>query len=497
MSVTTYFHAVNAGDIIATMAGLRNQHVKFGDKAIIYQKIDHYASYFPGATHPTRNKNGTMVCMNDEIFELLRPLVIAQPYMEDFIKYEGQPYTVDLHRCHNGLFVNMPKGLIQKWTWYARPDLALGKGLANAWVTVPVDDAINEHSGVEDRKIEDCIIINFTQRYRNYQINYFFLKQNQERLIFAGTEEEHELFCERFKLYMPRLIVKDFLHLAQVINQAVGFLGNSSMCWNIAEAMKVPRILEYCADVPCCFAITKDDDFGVEFLYEGEAQFFIQEMLNQFGGNQQKIFYACPVCQTENRTTGTKKNVPYYHCKNCQTLYCKPIAQDNMVGGLHEDETEIRATQNNERIDRFITMGLKDGAALLDYGCGKNYLVERAKERGLQAVGFDPYSKDYDIELTGPFKVISMIEVVEHLSWPFNEFDTIHDLLHDNGTLYIETSFSNWIDIGHDYCDPEKGHCTIFSHKALQMLLAEKGFFFKGSINQNTLLFYKSINENN
>ena len=210
------------------------------------------------------------------------------------------------------------------------------KDLQMREVTVPVDDAINEHSGVEDRQDRGLYYYQLHTALSQLPDQLFLFKTVPERLIFAGTEEEHRLFCERFKLYIPRLIVKDFLHLAQVINQAMGFLGNSSMCWNIAEAMKVPRILEYCADVPCCFAITKDDDFGVEFLYEGEAQFFIQEMLNQFGGNQQKVLYACPVCQTENRTTGTKKNVPYYHCKNCQTLYCKPIAQDNMVGGLHE-----------------------------------------------------------------------------------------------------------------------------------------------------------------
>jgi hypothetical protein len=499
MGATTYFHAVNAGDVITILAGLRNRYEKTlkeegtGEKAIVYQKIDHYASYFPGATHPTRNKNGTMVCMNDAIFDLLKPLVVAQPYMEDFIKYNGQKYTVDLHRCHNGLNVNMPKGIIQKWTWYATPDLALGKGLANAWITVPHNDNIDQQCGITDRKIEDCMIINFTERYRNHQINYFFLKQYQHRIIFAGTEEEYDLFTQRWELDIPRLEVKDFLVLAQAINQAVGFLGNSSMCWNIAEAMKVPRVLEYCVDVPCCFAITKDDDFGVECLYEGDTIYYVEEMFRMFSKNKNvvkhTVYYDCPVCKTNNPAIGSKKRMKYYTCSNCHTLYCPPINQANMLGGLHEDETDERALQDEERVKRF--KWLTNGANILDYGCGKEFLVNTAVKAGLMACGYDPYNPELDVLPSGPFDLVSMIEVAEHLSAPFKEFDDIYDMLRNGGFLYIETSFSDWIRLKDDYCDPTKGHCTIFSHRALVLLLRQKGFEFHTSFNKNTLVFKK------
>ena len=38
--VTTYFHAVNSGDLIAGMAGLKEVWEKNGTKAVVYQQLN-------------------------------------------------------------------------------------------------------------------------------------------------------------------------------------------------------------------------------------------------------------------------------------------------------------------------------------------------------------------------------------------------------------------------------------------------------------------------
>jgi hypothetical protein len=93
--------------------------------------------------------------------------------------------------------------------------------------------------------VKGKVIINFTERYRNTMIDYNFLKHYAPDLIFAGTEREHWLFCNQWGLgSVPRLVVKDFLELAYAIKNCRFLLGNQSMNWNLAEAMKTPRLLE-------------------------------------------------------------------------------------------------------------------------------------------------------------------------------------------------------------------------------------------------------------
>ncbi len=77
------------------------------------------------------------------------------------------------------------------------------------------------------------------------------------------------------------------------------------------------------------------------------------------------------------------------------------------------------------------------------------------------------------------------------------DFAEVPNLLREGGILYIETSFADWITLNDNYCDPAKGHCTIFSHDALIGLLKGKGFELAAMVNRNTLVFKKVSYENN
>lgn len=495
MSVTSFFHCVNSGDLIASMAGLRNHHIRTGSKCLVYQKTNHFASYYPNATHPVRDENGTMVTLNDNMLKMIKPLVVSQSYVEDLIKWSGEQAVVDLHRIHAGVFVNMPKGSIQRWTWYAFPDLAIGASLCEPWIEVEDNPDIKIGiNGKGDRELKDCIILNFTERYRNHAINYFFLKPYENRLIFAGTEEEHRQFTKRWSLNIPRLIVNDFLELAQALKMSKGFLGNQSMCYNIAEAMKIPRILEICDFAPNCIIYQSvKRELAADFLYEGAAAFYVEEMLkDKFPVSNTTM--TCPVCESLVPSAGNKHGTDYFKCGACGTLFSKQLPQENMLGGLHEDETEERTKQNNIRTGR-IGFNLKSHT-FLDYGCGNGELVKAGNEAGLQAFGYDKFATDDYKEMpSGPFDCVTMIEVAEHLSWPYEEFDDIKKLLKPSGVLYIETSFADWVNIEDEYCDPVKGHSTIFSHKSLRQLLDKKGFEYRGLFDRNSLIFSVKAND--
>ena len=96
--------------------------------------------------------------------------------------------------------------------------------------------------------IKDKIVIHRTFRYRNYFINYKFLN-NYKNLLFIGINNEYEdLKKEIGNLEFHNC--KDFLEMAMLIKSCKFFIGNQSVGYDIAEALKVPRLLEGCPYFP-------------------------------------------------------------------------------------------------------------------------------------------------------------------------------------------------------------------------------------------------------
>ena len=51
---------------------------------------------------------------------------------------------------------------------------------------------------------------------------------------------------------------KDFLEIAQIIKSSKFFIGNQSVCYPIAEALKIPRLLEASPEFPVVQPVGKD-----------------------------------------------------------------------------------------------------------------------------------------------------------------------------------------------------------------------------------------------
>lgn len=271
MSKTISFkHSGNTGDIIYALAGIKAVCEKYEAKAILYVWLDRPGFYYEGAKHPL----GTVI-MNRHMFDMLLPLLLSQPYIEDVLLYEGQKIVVDLDLIRQD-FCNMPYGHIARWYFYRFPDMACDLG--HRWLH-EIRGLIN---GVDDYTLSQSIVINRTSRYQNTHISYAFIQQYGKRLetniYFVGVEDE---FNEMRKEIPNLQAIKcsDFLQLAWVIKHCKVFIGNQSMCYALAEGMKSPRILEVCRFAPN--VIPQGDGPAYDFYTQHSFEFYVEQMMNK------------------------------------------------------------------------------------------------------------------------------------------------------------------------------------------------------------------------
>lgn len=273
-AVGQFRHSCNPGDVIASLICVKKYWQETGRRAKFMQKINMAAAYYAGATHGTTDKDGIMVTMNEKMFEMLKPLVESQEYIESMVPYEGQRVDVDFDVIRGKTFVNMPQGSIQGWLMYAFPDLYAD--ISKPWITL--DQRKHQIEEVTKNKV----LINYTERYRNNQIilEYYWLRNYAPDLMFAGTEAEHFKFCSQWGVNIPRLEVNNFLELAYAIRGCRFLLSNQSMCWNIATALGTPRVLEVCNYAHNCMPFYGENNVG--YFHQVGVEHLFREMYNKF-----------------------------------------------------------------------------------------------------------------------------------------------------------------------------------------------------------------------
>lgn len=264
----TVKNSYNSGDLITLLPGLNAIYQRTGTKCIVYQALDLPAFYYDGAEHPIKNSEGTPVCMNGQTFDMMRPLLLMQEYIEDYVVFEGQHIDINFDDTRDRKKIPIPYGNIHHWAFFIAPQLSCD--LSKRWVSA---------SGMYSKKIQqivrDKLVINRTKRYHNPYIHYYFLRQYEGNVVFVGLEKEHADFDEKWGLSTEYLPISDFVELAAAINQGKGFLGNQSFCWHLADAMKVPRVLEYCPQFPNCHPTGAN---GYAFLYQEALELYVKQI---------------------------------------------------------------------------------------------------------------------------------------------------------------------------------------------------------------------------
>lgn len=269
--ITTALHIGTIGDVWASLPALKEYHRKMGKKIILYLANGQIATYYAGATHPTRSDDGTdeMVMLNKKMINMMIPLLKAQPYIEDAKIHKDEPISLNLNKIRE-TFVNQPYHSLAKWYFYIFPDLMCD--LSKPYIEVPD----TKHDFAKDK-----IIIARTERYLNGNIKYSFLKKYQKNIVFAGTDLEYRLFKARYYLNIPRLKINDFLELAQAIKQSKGVISNQTQIAQICEGMKTNRAVELCSFAP-------NVDFVGENGYEFYAQDGLEYFFHKFNGTEKE-----------------------------------------------------------------------------------------------------------------------------------------------------------------------------------------------------------------
>lgn len=246
-------HSGNAGDIIYALPTLRKIHKVTGAKINLYLRLDQPLILPEYQKHPM----GT-VMLNKKMVDMLFPLLRAQPYLNSCEIFEDQTIDINLDGFRINLFPT-DKGNIARWCGYitgVTPDLI------TKWLQV-----------TPDLSYKNTIVLARSERYRNLLLDYSFLSRYQD-MVFIGVESEYEDMCR----YIPDikwLQVKDFRQLAEIIAGCKFFIGNQSFPFSIAEALKVPRILEISFEV---INVVPEGANGHDFLFQNHFELLVEEL---------------------------------------------------------------------------------------------------------------------------------------------------------------------------------------------------------------------------
>ncbi len=269
MSVIKYKTSSPAGDLLSLLPSIRQLYRATGSKAVIYQSLNVPGEGIPGVPQPYKNNNGESIMMGEETFRMLEPLLKAQEYIQDFIIFEGQDVDYDFDRMRLETFVNQPLGSINRWAWYVFPEMACD--LSESWIDVSRNE-------IGDGSFKSKAIINFTNRYRNNWVNYYFLKHYEHRIVFAGLPKEYDQFCEKWGLNIGYLEIDNFYELAFYMQDCQFFMGNQSMMFQIAEGLKIPRLLETCQMLPNVIPMGA---LGFDFYHQKALELYVNKLFNK------------------------------------------------------------------------------------------------------------------------------------------------------------------------------------------------------------------------
>jgi len=208
---------------------------------------------------------------------------------------------------------------------------------------------------------------------------------------------------------------------------------------------------------------------------------------------------------------------PIVRCKVCGLVYTSPRREGGII--LDNYERVVDETYLEEREGRILTFRRNlrplealasptDSRRLLDVGCYIGVFLEIAQERGWEAWGVEPSrwaveearrkglrvmagtleEAEFADEL---FDVVTMWDVIEHLTDPMGKLREVHRILKRDGivcihTMNIESPFAKLM--GRRWPWLMEMHLYYLSPRTLAKMLEKAGFQVIGSITQGRFL---------
>jgi hypothetical protein len=243
-------HSGNAGDIIYALATIKRIHELTGVPVNIFLRLNRPNNLPNYNSHPVGN-----VMLNDKMAALLIPLIAVQPYIKSCQVFANEEIHIDMDYFRAGLLPM--QGNIARWVGYIT---GVNAELWRPWLTVE-----------PDLTYANSIVIARSGRYQNTTIDYTYLK-NFKNTFFIGIESEYQ----DIKNYLPGiqwLSVQSFLQMAQIIAGCKFFIGNQSFPFSIAEALKVPRMLELSLEI---INVVPEGPYAHDFLLQDHFESLVK-----------------------------------------------------------------------------------------------------------------------------------------------------------------------------------------------------------------------------
>ncbi len=239
------------GDIIYAIPAM--QVLAQGRKIHLHLQINQKSMYKKGMKHQNKDK-----ILTEKSVEMLAPLILSQPGFAvcDILSDQRVDYDLDYFRKYP---FDYNRGHICRWYFQT---YGITADLGKSWLAVTPDNTF-----------KDEIVIARSFRYRAPGISYAFLDQ-YPNISFIGLKEEYE----DLKNQIPSLkyiAVKNFLEFAAIIAGCKFFIGNQSFPFAVAEALKVPRVLELYFECPNVIPEGKD---AYDFCYQPQFEKIVRQL---------------------------------------------------------------------------------------------------------------------------------------------------------------------------------------------------------------------------
>jgi len=185
-------------------------------------------------------------------------------------------------------------------------------------------------------------------------------------------------------------------------------------------------------------------------------------------------------------------------CKNCGFIQCSDLDKvtgfyENLEDQGYEDSRKERKLQE-KRLVKYLGK-FKNKGKLLDIGAGSGIMVEAALEVGYDAVGIEPskwlqqQAKKHNLpvfqgvfphpEAKGPYEIITLVDVIEHVTNPAELLSLIRNALNNDGIFVLVTPDVSSIAarlLKFKWWHFRIAHIGYFNKKNLILLLNKSGF---------------------
>lgn len=180
--------------------------------------------------HPTGS-----VFLNENTIIKILPLLKEQKFLQKVEIFNNQEIDIDLNFFRE-MAINFNTDS-RRWYFHLVGEFP---NLSENYLDVKPHTNFKNH-----------IIIMRSLRRQNKHIDYSFLS-SIKNIVFLGLKNEYDELKNKIK-NLEYYDSKDFLELAMIIKNAKLFIGNNSFGFALAEALKVPRLLESAPDFPLVY----------------------------------------------------------------------------------------------------------------------------------------------------------------------------------------------------------------------------------------------------